>query len=92
MANAKVIIAGQNNIGPAIKSAQSDISSLSNVVQKAGDSPKRHQVSLLSPPALAAVEQEFQTQPYSFVLILLPRFRWELSQYQKKLDSVIQAL
>ena len=23
---------------------------------------------------------------------ILPRFRWELSQYQKKLDSVIQAL
>lgn len=36
MANAKVIIAGQNNIGPAVKSAQSDISSLSNVAQKAG--------------------------------------------------------
>lgn len=36
MATAKVIIAGQNNIGPAVKSAQSDISSLSNVAQKAG--------------------------------------------------------
>ena len=41
MANAKVIIAGQNNIGPAIKSAQSDISSLSNVAQKAGDTLKK---------------------------------------------------
>ncbi|MBQ7644256.1 MAG: hypothetical protein IJS84_04440, partial [Spirochaetales bacterium] len=36
MATAKVIIAGQNNIGPAVKSAQGDISSLSNVAQKAG--------------------------------------------------------
>ena len=41
MANAKVIIAGQNNIGPAVKSAQSDISSLSNVAQKAGDTLKK---------------------------------------------------
>ena len=37
MATAKVIIAGQNNIGPAVKSAQNDIISLSNVAQKAGD-------------------------------------------------------
>lgn len=37
MATAKVIIAGQNNIGPAVKSAQNDITSLSNVAQKAGD-------------------------------------------------------
>ena len=41
MATAKVIIAGQNNIGPAVKSAQSDISSLSNVAQKAGDTLKK---------------------------------------------------
>ena len=36
MATAKVIIAGQNNIGPAVKSAQGDITSLSNAAQKAG--------------------------------------------------------
>lgn len=41
MATAKVIIAGQNNIGPAIKSAQGDISSLSNAAQKAGDVLKK---------------------------------------------------
>ena len=41
MATAKVIIAGQNNIGPAVKSAQGDISSLSNVAQKAGDTLKK---------------------------------------------------
>ena len=41
MATAKVIIAGQNNIGPAVKSAQSDITSLSNVAQKAGDTLKK---------------------------------------------------
>ena len=36
MATAKVIIAGQNNIGPAVKSAQGDISNLSTVAQKTG--------------------------------------------------------
>ena len=41
MATAKVIIAGQNNIGPAVKSAQGDISSLSNAAQKAGDVLKK---------------------------------------------------
>ena len=41
MATAKVIIAGQNNIGPAVKSAQGDISSLTNVAQKAGDTLKK---------------------------------------------------
>ena len=41
MATAKVIIAGQNNIGPAVKSAQSDISGLSNAAQKAGDMLKK---------------------------------------------------
>ena len=41
MATAKVIIAGQNNIGPAVKSVQGDISSLSNVAQKAGDTLKK---------------------------------------------------
>lgn len=41
MATAKVIIAGQNNIGPAVKSAQGDITSLSNVAQKAGDVLKK---------------------------------------------------
>lgn len=41
MATAKVIIAGQNNIGPAVKSAQGDITELSNVAQKAGDTLKK---------------------------------------------------
>ncbi|MBO4716858.1 MAG: hypothetical protein J5599_03090, partial [Spirochaetales bacterium] len=41
MATAKVIIAGQNNIGPAVKSAQGDITSLSNAAQKAGDVLKK---------------------------------------------------
>lgn len=41
MSTAKVIIAGQNNIGPAVKSAQGDISNLSNVAQKAGDTLKK---------------------------------------------------
>ena len=41
MATAKGIITGQNNIGPAVKSAQSDISNLSNVAQKAGDTLKK---------------------------------------------------
>lgn len=41
MATAKVIIAGQNNIGPAFKSVQGDISSLSNVAQKAVDTLKK---------------------------------------------------
>lgn len=41
MATAKVIIAGQNNIGPAVKSAQRDISNLSNAAQKAGDTLKK---------------------------------------------------
>ena len=48
MANAKVIIAGQNNIGPAVKSAQGDISSLANVAQKAGAALKSASLILIS--------------------------------------------
>lgn len=40
MSTAKVIIAGENRIGSAVKSAQSDLSGFSKVAQKAGDALK----------------------------------------------------
>ena len=41
MATAKVIIAGQNNIGSAVKGAKSDLSSFEQVAKKAGDTLKK---------------------------------------------------
>lgn len=41
MATAKVIIAGQNNIGSAVKSAQSDLSGFGQVAQKVGATLKK---------------------------------------------------
>lgn len=41
MATAKVIIAGQNNIGSAVKSAQQDLSGFGQVAQKVGDTLKK---------------------------------------------------
>ena len=41
MATAKVIIAGQNNIGSAVKGAKNDLSSFEQVAKKAGDTLKK---------------------------------------------------
>lgn len=50
MATAMVIIACQNNIGPAVRSAQGDISSLSNDAKKAGDSLKKAFTAMIAAP------------------------------------------
>ena len=53
MSTAKVIIKGENQIGSAVKSAQSDLAGFSQAAQKAGDFLKKaFTVTAIKPPAL----------------------------------------